>query len=311
MKKVFKGILLGLLSVMAVSLAFLAAEISSSPNKSLPEHVERLLSNPFDSIERSFDDNTLQVSFELTKPEYMVGEPVECVCLTANKSEKEQFYSMTGGGPPNSIEMEVIESPKGTKLRRAYTSISGTMSRELLKPGEVLRHPFLLNPFVWFIKPGVYKLRIKFPVYHADNREMKNAAYHYADQTLSLRCSPIDGAKSHAMMTALVKQAIAGEGDWRYAVQKLSVIGMPQTAGYIRACLRATDPLVRHRMLFECAGDLLGGLADIGGAGAKQALEEVIEDAKLHEDNWRWKREYAESVLHYMLSRPDLKRPDP
>ena len=217
---------------------------------------------------------------------------------------------MIGGGPPNSIQMEVIESPKGTKLRRAYTSVSGASVPELLKPGEVSRDSFLLNPFVWFTKPGTYKLRIKLSVYHADNREMKKGTYHHADQTLSLRCRRIDGAESHAMMTALVKQAIAGEGDWRYAVHKLSVIGMPHSAGYIRDCLRATDRLVRERMIFQCAGDLLEGLRDIGGRGAKQALEEVIEDAKLNEDGWRSRREYAENVLHRMLTRPDLKRPE-
>ena len=258
----------------------------------------------------ALETNGLKVTFVLAKTEFMIGEPVECKCVIENTSDKDLFYG--AHGPPGDVEMEVIESPKGTKLRRPYTSLGGATVPVQLKRGEVARLPFLLNPFVWFTKPGTYKLRITFVVRRADNREMKNGSYHCADQTLSLNCRAQRTGEFHAMMEGLVKQAIEGrDGEWRSAVYKLSVIGLPESAAYIRKCLRATDYSVRERMISECAGDLLEGLRDIGGPVAKEAIEEVIAEAKLNEDNWRWRREYAENVLHRMLTRPDLKRPEP
>jgi hypothetical protein len=243
----------------------------------------------------ALDPNYLQVSFVLAKPEYMVGEPVECACLVRNPTNKDRVY--TEVNPANGMRLELLAAPSGSGLRQPYTSSSVLSVHKALEPGQVTNRSFLLNPFVWFTKPGTYTLRLKQWMGHRDITSPTNWSRGVAQQTLTVKCHPMDLQRFHAAMHALVQKALHGNGHERaLATYDLGVIALPETLPYWKEYLIASD--------YDLREDMANGLADLGGEEAAALLKSVQANAKQDIS-----RRIAENALRKLQNLAESRKP--
>ncbi len=304
MKKIFLIILGGLAAVVVAYLVFVVVQISLAanvfgPGRDTPDTIGTKIyffgiKPIFPGMVTKVDTNVVQASFALTRQQYMVGEPIECEFVLKNISDKPLFCVMTS--PTSDAAVDILESPAGVRLRGHETS-SSLVGPDELRPGEMFRWPFWLNRFVWFKAPGTYKLRlqINFGINRGKERKGSTFSYVFAEQILTLNCSPNDPQKFHAIMRSLTNKIVHSLIDEESKSESaLCAIGFLETVPYLKECLEAPSVWGRN--------DVIQALGDIGGEEAAAAIESALAKP-MHSES----RQYAEQQLREIRKRLSRK----
>lgn len=188
-------------------------------------------------ITRPVDSNIVQVAYVLTKPEFMVGEPIVCEWVLRNVSNKTLSYSFLH--PRDFSDVKILSSPTIKRHRHGMPALlTGYFTDEgKLEPGEVKRWPFNLGFFVWFTKRGNYQLQLEGEL---DVRLEGKVEWIRlkAVQRITVKLHDLEPERFQALMRSMTEKILHGDDYDSYcAAFDMSMIGLPETLPFIKKCM--------------------------------------------------------------------------